>query len=361
MAKKITPPSAHFLDAFRIGEKQVGAGSPAFIIAEAGVNHNGDVRLAYRLIDAAKRAGADAVKFQAFRADRLVSTGTPKVAYQQSTTEASETHYDMIKKLEIDEEFQKKLFAHCRRRNIIFLSTPYDVPSARFLNRLGVKAFKIASADIADLPLHDYVASTGKPVIFAVGMATYGEIERALAVYRKRGSRAVAMLHCVSNYPASHPSLNLNVITTLRSAFPIPVGYSDHSLGNTAAVAAAVLGACVFEKHFTLDKTMQGPDHKASVEPEEFRSFAEAIRLTPVVLGSPVKAVQAEEASMRAISRKSLVASRAISKGSSITASMLTLKRPGSGIAYADIGFVVGRKAKRDIPPDTLIALRDLE
>jgi len=345
-----------FAKAIKIGSRVVSHNRAPFFIAEAGVNHNGELDCAYRLIDAAKRVGADAVKFQSFRAERLVSKKTPKVAYQQSTTNRDETHYDMLKKLEIDEQFQRKLFRYCREQRILFLSTPYDVPSARFLDRLGVPAFKIASADIVDLPLHEFVASTGKPVIFSVGMASLGEIEHILAIYRRHQNPKVIMLHCVSNYPASAESLNLAVINTLRSAFGTLVGYSDHSLGNVAGIVAASLGACVFEKHFTLDKNAPGPDHQASAEPEEFRSLVCAIRLVPHVFGSSVKIVQAEEASMRSISRKSLVALSDIPKGVRIRQHMLTLKRPGSGIPYTELPGVIGRRAAHLIRKDSLIS-----
>lgn len=349
-----------FVQELRIAGKKIGPTHPPFIIAEAGVNHNGNLRLAYQLIDAAKRAGADVVKFQSFRAERLVSPRTPKVAYQKSTTEGTETHYNMIKKLEIDDAFQKKLFRYCQKRSIIFLSTPYDVESAKFLNRIGVSAFKVASADIVDFPLHEYIASTGKPSLVAVGMATLAEIEAVLAIYARHKNPNVVLLHCVSNYPASKGSLNLNVIKTLRDAFGAIIGYSDHSRDNTAAIVAAALGVKVFEKHFTLDTAMEGPDHKASATPSEFKKYSQAIRDVETILGSPVKRVQSEERSMREISRKSLVAARDIQRGALISENMLTLKRPGSGIPYSEIRFVVNRKAKRAIKKNEMISYKQI-
>lgn len=344
-----------FVKELQIASRKIGAGQSPFIIAEAGVNHNGDLKLAYKLIDEAKSAGADAVKFQSFSAKRLVSPATPKVAYQKSTTDQSETHYAMIKKLEISNAFQRKLFNYCRKRGILFLSTPYDLESAKFLNRLGVSAFKLASADIVDLPLHEYVAATGKPAIVSVGMATLSEIEAVLNIYARHKNPRVILLHCVSNYPASKAGLNLRVINTLGDTFGILVGYSDHSTDSTAAVVAAALGASMFEKHFTLDNRMDGPDHKASAIPAEFKNYVRAVRDVALVLGDPVKKIQPEEQSMRQISRKSLVAIRDIPKGAFVSKKMLTLKRPGLGIPYSRIEFVTGRRTRKLIKKDELI------
>ncbi|MDB9340923.1 N-acetylneuraminate synthase family protein [Nodularia spumigena CS-589/07] len=256
--------------------------SRAYLIAEIGVNHNGDVDLAKQMIDAAKKAGADAVKFQTFSADSLVSLETPKVNYQKNTTSPDETHYDMIRRLELDHQAHYELFNYCTEKSIDFLSTPYDVDSAQFLLKLGVKLFKTASADIVDLPLQRYIASTGNPTIVATGMAGLGEIEQVVDLYEEVGNPNLVLLHCVSNYPCSDQSLNLRAMNTLAQAFSLPVGFSDHSEGFLAAVIAVSMGAKVIEKHFTLDKAMSGPDHRASSTPEEFAQLVQNVRRAEV-------------------------------------------------------------------------------
>ena len=270
-----------------------------YLIAEIGVNHNGDMGLAQEMIHAAKDAGADAVKFQTFSAEKLVSHGTPKVRYQESTTALEESHYEMIHKLELSKKNHFLLKEAAEELGITFLSTPYDLESARFLTEeLNVSFFKTASADIVDLPLHHYIASTGKPSIISVGMANLGEIETVTNLYRRQGSQDVILLHCVSNYPCDDGSLNLTVMETLKQAFQFPVGYSDHSVGTEAAVLSIAFGAKMIEKHFTLDKSLSGPDHRASSTPEEFAELAKAVRRAEVMMGSTVKVCQDEERQM---------------------------------------------------------------
>jgi N,N'-diacetyllegionaminate synthase len=332
-----------------------------FLIAEIGVNHNGDMQLAKKMIDAAKSSGADAVKFQTFTAKALVSQGTPKVRYQESTTSPEETHYEMIQKLELKRADHFFLKTYCEEVGIEFLSTPYDIDSAKFLHEeLDVRLFKTASADIVDLPLHQYIASTGKHSMVSVGMATLGEVEDVVNIYRKFGNQNLTLLHCVSNYPCSDESLNLNVITTLKDAFQLQVGYSDHSVGLEASVLSVALGVTIIEKHFTLDKKLPGPDHLASSTPEEFALLKNAVRRAENMLGSPIKRCQEEEKQMASVSRKSIVAARNIQVGDVIDFEDIVLKRPGTGIKSIFIDFFVGKKAKRRIEMGQQISFEDI-
>ena len=332
-----------------------------YIIAEIGVNHGGSVELAYKMIDEAKKSGADAVKFQTFKASSLVGKNTPKVAYQLSTTDNDESHFEMINSLEFKYEDHKPVFDYCQSKGIDFISTPYDSESAIFLDNLGVQIFKTASADIVDLPLHRILASTRKSIIISTGMATLGEIEEVLAIYACEDITKVSLLHCVANYPCSYQSLNLNVLKTLIRVFNRPVGFSDHAIGPYPAVASIALGAQIVEKHFTLDKNMSGPDHKASSTPEEFAQLVEAIRIAEISLGSGVKVIQNEEAEMRAISRKSLYFTKNITKGAVINESDLALRRPGFGIYANVLPVVIGKKATKDIQSGRELQYGDFE
>jgi len=332
-----------------------------FLIAEIGVNHNGDMHIAKRMIDAAKSSGADAVKFQTFTAEALVSQGTPKVRYQESTTSPEETHFEMIQKLELKRDDHFLLKTYCEEVGIEFLSTPYDIDSAKFLHEeLDVSLFKTASADIVDLPLHQYIASTGKHSIVSVGMASLGEIEDVVNVYSSAVNKNLTLLHCISNYPCADESLNLKVMLTLKNAFQLDVGYSDHSLGYEAAVLSVAFGATVIEKHFTLDKKLPGPDHSASSTPEEFALLKNAVRRAESMLGSPVKRCQDEEKQMSLVSRKSIVAARNIQAGEIIHSQDLVLKRPGTGITSKFINYFVGKKAIKAIEMDKQISFEDI-
>lgn len=334
--------------------------SRAYLIAEIGVNHNGDVDLAKQMIDAAKEAGADAVKFQTFSADSLVSLETPKANYQKNTTSPDETHYDMIRRLELDHQAHYELFNCCTEKSIDFLSTPYDVDSAQFLLKLGVKLFKTASADIVDLPLQRYIASTGKPTIVATGMAGLGEIEQVVDLYEEVGNPNLVLLHCVSNYPCSDQSLNLRAMNTLAQAFSLPVGFSDHSEGFLAAVIAVSMGAKVIEKHFTLDKAMSGPDHRASSTPEEFAQLVQNVRRAEVMLGSSRKTCQSEERQMATVSRKSIVLARSMQVGEEITLSDIRMMRPGTGLGASLIPKVIGQKVRKDLSVGHQLTWADL-
>jgi len=331
-----------------------------YIIAEIGVNHAGDVTLAKEMIDAAKKSGANAVKFQTFTAEKLVSKETPKVEYQESTTSKNESHYQMIKSLEFSYEDHIPVFNYCLEIGIDFISTPYDIESAEFLVSIGVKIFKTASADIVDLSLHHYIAQYADFAIVSTGMATLGEIERVVEIYRKYDCK-LTLLHCVSNYPCAYESLNLNVMKTLRNAFQCDVGYSDHAIGPYPAAAAVALGATIVEKHFTLDKNMVGPDHKASSDPKEFTELVNAIRMVEVSLGSAVKSVQEEEKQMRNVSRKSLFIATGIKKGEVFRSEALVLKRPGTGIFESEKSIVIGAVCTRDVGAGEMLKIGDFK
>jgi len=334
--------------------------TPCYVIAEIGVNHGGDVELARKMITAAKNAGADAVKFQTFTAESLVSKGTPKVKYQESTTDKAESHYDMIKSLEFKREDHLPVIEFCNSLGIDFISTPYDVDSAKFLHGIGVSIFKTASADIVDLDLHHYLSTLNKRVVIATGMSTLGEVEDAIQIYQRANTiDKIALLHCVSNYPCLHESLNIRSMQTLANAFGVEVGFSDHSIGSIGAVVSVALGATVVEKHFTLDKAMQGPDHKASSTPDEFRELVESIRTAEQCLGGFQKEVVDEELQMRSVSRKSLFLKRDIPAGQVISGDDLCLKRPGTGLFAKYRAHVEGSRAARDLAQGKMLEFGD--
>lgn len=345
----------------KIGDRLVGDGEPCFIIAEAGVNHNGDIELAKRLIDVAKDAGADAVKFQTFKAENVVTRDAPKADYQIKNTELNESQYDMIKKLELSEDEFRELYEYTREKEILFLSTPFDFESADFLDELGVPAFKVSSTDLTNLPFLEYLAEKGKPIILSTGMGTLGEIEEAINTIKNAGNEDIILLHCITSYPAKFESLNLRAIQTLKEAFKLPVGFSDHSLGIYAPIAAVALGAVVIEKHFTLDKNLPGPNHKASLNPEELKEMISAIRLIEKALGDGIKRPTPEEIEIRKVARRSIVARVNIPKGTIITEDMLTFKRPGIGLSPKCYNEIIGRRARRNIEVDELIYWWDVE
>ena len=339
----------------KIGDKMVGEGKPCFIIAEAGVNHNGDVNLAKRLVDIAKEAGVDAVKFQTFKAEELVTADAGKAQYQKETTDAKESQFEMLRKLELAESDFEELFNYAQKKGVIFLSSPFDKRSVDLLDKLGVPAFKIPSGEITDFPLLRHIATKGKPIILSTGMATLGEIEEALEAIRKEGVEEIVLLHCVSCYPAKIEDTNLKAMDTLRYAFNLPVGLSDHSLGVSILVAAVALGACVIEKHFTLDKNLPGPDHRASLEPDELKEMVRAIRDVEKAMGNGIKRPTVEEEENKKVARRSIVAKVDIPKGSVITEEMLDIKRAGTGVEPKYLDMVTGRKAKEDIKLGELI------
>lgn len=328
-----------------------------FIIAEAGVNHNGSLELAKALIDVAADAGADAVKFQTFKADKLVSKTAQKAQYQKQTTDAAETQYEMIKKLELNAEAHHELMAHCKTKNILFLSTPFDHESIELLHELKMEVFKIPSGEITNLPYLRHIGSLRKEVILSSGMADLGEIEDALDVLIASGTpkEQITVLHATTEYPCPIEDVNLRAMQTIAGAFGIQTGYSDHTNGIEVPIAAAAMGASVIEKHFTLDKTMDGPDHKASLEPEELYAMVSAIRNIEKALGNGVKKPSPSEAKNMSVARKSIVAAQPIQKGEILTEINLTIKRPGNGISPMRFDEVVGTAALKDYCEDELI------
>ena len=328
-----------------------------FIIAEAGVNHNGSSHIAKKLIDAAVKAGADAVKFQTFKAANLVSKTAQKADYQKQTTDVEESQFEMIQKLELDVDTHKELISYCKHKNILFLSTPFDHESIELLHKLGLEIFKIPSGEITNLPYLRHIGSLNKRVILSTGMANLGEIEAAINVIMQAGSdrKNITILHANTEYPTPMEDVNLKAMVTIGNAFNTNYGYSDHTLGIEVPIAAVALGASIIEKHFTLDKNMQGPDHKASLEPHELISMIQAIRNIEQALGSTVKQLSPSEAKNKSIARKSLVAKAIIKKGEFFTEENLTIKRPGTGISPMRWDEVIGTKAVNDYQEDDLI------
>jgi N,N'-diacetyllegionaminate synthase len=329
------------------------------IIAEAGVNHNGDLSMARKLIDVAAAAGADLVKFQTFSANRLVTRTAAKADYQNLTTDSKESQHDMLRRLELTVEIHEELIAHCAARGIGFFSTGFDIESVDLLLGLGQDRFKIPSGEITNLPYLRHIGRTGKPVILSTGMAEMDEIKAAIDALEEAGiSRAsVTVLHCTTAYPTPMAEVNLRAMLSIQKAFDVEVGYSDHTLGIEVAIAAVALGASVIEKHFTLDRNLPGPDHKASLEPEELKAMVAAIRNIEIALGDGIKRLTASEAGNRPVVRKSLVASRGIKKGEVFSVENIVAKRPGTGISPMRWDVVIDRLAPRDFSQDELIEL----
>lgn len=329
------------------------------IIAEAGVNHNGDMELAKRLIDVAADAGADLAKFQTFKADRLATRRAPKAEYQTRTTEEAQSQFAMLRQLELSAEMHENLIAYCRSRNIGFFSTGFDIESLNYLASLGAERFKIPSGEITNLPYLHHVGIFGKPVILSTGMATLGEIETALDVLETAGTprTQITVLHCNTEYPTPMHDVNLRAMCSIRDAFGVAVGYSDHTSGIEVPIAAVALGATVIEKHLTLDRNLPGPDHKASLEPDGFVAMVRAIRNIEEAMGGGIKRPSPSEAKNRSIARKSLVAAKPIHAGDQFTAENVTVKRPGTGISPMRWDEVMGRVAARDFTVDELISL----
>jgi len=329
------------------------------IIAEAGVNHNGDMNLARQLVDVAADAGADIVKFQTFRADRLATVHAVKAEYQARMTDAGESQHAMLRRLELSPEMHEEIIARCNSRSIKFLSTGFDTESVDLLVGFGVDCFKIPSGEITNLPYLRHVGRYAKPVLLSTGMATLGEIEAALDVLEHAGTarEQITVLHCNTEYPAPFTDVNLRAMVTIRDAFGVQVGYSDHTSGLEVSIAAVALGAKVIEKHFTLDRTLPGPDHKASLEPDELKAMVAAIRNIERAMGDGIKRPSPSEQRNKPIARKSLVAARAIRAGHRISEADLAVKRPGTGVSPMRWDEVVGTEARRDFGPDELIEL----
>lgn len=328
-----------------------------FIIAEAGVNHNGSIELAKQLIDVAVNAGADAVKFQTFKTENLVSKSAKKAEYQKKTTDANESQFDMIKKLELDKETHYELLRYSKSKNIIFLSTPFDLESIDLLNDLNLSIFKIPSGEITNLPYLRKIGSLKKEVILSTGMADMNEIEAALNILIDAGTKQenITILHANTMYPTPMHDVNLRAMLSIGNTFDVAYGYSDHTLGIEVDIAAVAMGASVIEKHFTLDKTMQGPDHKASLEPSELFAMVQSIRNIELALGSSIKKPTSSEKPNIQIARKSIVANCNITKGDIFTKNNLTVKRPGNGISPMRWDEIIGTIAFKDYDEDELI------
>ena len=329
------------------------------IIAEAGVNHNGDLGLARQLIDAAADAGADLVKFQTFNASRQVTRVAKKADYQSQTTDGKESQHDMLQRLELTEAMHHELIAHCATRNIGFFSTGFDIESIDLLLGLGQDHFKIPSGEITNLPYLRHIGQLGKNTILSTGMATLGDIEAAIDVLEQAGTprTSITVLHCTTEYPTPMAEVNLRAMQSIQVAFGVAVGYSDHTQGIEVATAAVAMGATVIEKHFTLDRNLPGPDHQASLEPAELKAMVTAIRNIEVALGDGIKRLTPSETRNKPIARKSLVASQAIQAGHVFTAQNVTTKRPGTGISPMRWDEVIGHVAPRNFAADELIEL----
>ena len=329
------------------------------IIAEAGVNHNGDISLAKKLVDIAAESGADLVKFQTFNADRLATHFAHKAEYQKSETGKAESQHAMLQKLELTEEMHVQLIAYCQSRAVGFLSTGFDIESVDLLNRLGQELFKIPSGEITNMSFLRHIGGLGKRVILSTGMSTMDEIESAISVLENSGTprSKVTVLHCTTAYPAPMSDVNLSAMQSIKSALNVEIGYSDHTLGIEIPIAAVALGATVIEKHFTLDRNMPGPDHKASLEPTELKAMINAIRNIEQALGDGVKRLMPSEVENIVIARKSIVACQSISKGEIFSSENITAKRPNNGISAMQWEEVIGKAANRDYSIDEFIEL----
>ena len=329
------------------------------IIAEAGVNHNGDIDRALLLVDAAADAGADYVKFQTFSAAKLVTRQADRAAYQIAALGDAGSQFEMLQRLELSAADHEKIAAHCKFRDIGFLSTGFDLESVDFLVAMGIGLIKIPSGELTNLPYLRHVGALGLPLVLSTGMATHEEVEAALGVLEKAGAELseIVVLHCTTDYPTAMPDVNLRAMLTMRDAFGVSVGYSDHTLGIEIPVAAVALGACLIEKHFTLDCRLPGPDHQASLEPEQLKAMVSAIRNVEIALGDGVKAPKAVEKMNMTVARKSIVASRPIRAGESFSESNLAVKRPGTGISPMRWDEVLKHRAPRDFLADELIEL----
>lgn len=338
----------------RIGKKIIGSTHQTYIIAEIGANHNRDFTIAKKLIDKAAEAGVDAVKFQTYKAETLYSRHAPK--FSKDDVEP----FDLIKANELPREWHRELYKYAARKKLHFLSSPFDYDAVDDLDTVGVPAFKVASFELVDLGLLKYIAQKNKPIILSVGLATLGEIEDALNAIRSQGNNDIILLHCASLYPSPAEIVNLNAIQTLSKAFQIPIGFSDHTLGIHIAVAAVAKGASVIEKHFTLDRTMKGPDHSFAIEPGELKQLVKNIRDVEIAMGTGVKGRSKAEQEMYEKGRRSIIAAREIKKGTKIKREWLIVKRPGYGIKPKYLEIVIGRTAKRDIKTDEWITWEDI-
>lgn len=341
----------------RLSDKRgVNGMNRTLVIAEAGVNHNGSYEIACQLVDAAKDAGADYIKFQTFHSENLVSKNAKKADYQVETT-VEDTQLNMLKKLELSEQEFICLKDYCRKKEIRFLSTPFDFDSIRFLDQLDIPFWKIPSGDVTNYPYLVALAKTGKPIVMSTGMCDLSDISNAIRVLKENGAGDISLLHCNTEYPTPYEDVNLRAVLTMKNEFGCEVGYSDHTKGIEIPIAAVVMGASIIEKHFTLDRNMEGPDHKASLEPDELKQMITSIRNIEKAMGSGEKAPTKSETKNISVARKSIIASRNIQQGEVFTESNITTKRPGSGISPMRWNEVLGQTAKRDFREDELIEI----
>lgn len=339
-----------------IGKKHIGDQQPCYIIAEAGVNHNGDLGLALELVDKATEAGADCVKFQTFKASTIVTKNAPKANYQLEVTDPKESQYEMLEKLELQTEDYLKIMERCQEQGIQFLSTPYNYEDAVFLDGLGVDAFKVASGQLVETPFLEKLAAFQKPIIISSGMANLAEVYEGVEAIRQAGNSQVILLQCTTNYPSYLADANIKAMQAMGDALEVMIGYSDHVPSNYACYAAVALGARVIEKHFTLDKTLPGPDHKASLDPQEFRELVQGVRAIETSLGNPIKTPTAAEARNTEGMRRSLVVLRDMKKDEVLTLSDIGFKRPATGLAPKQLPQVIGKALAVDIAANEILS-----
>lgn len=344
-----------------VAGRRIGKGQPCFVIAEAGVNHNGSLQLALQLVDAAASAGADAVKFQTFHAEDVASADARQARYQQVNTGRVESQLEMARRLELSPDDHQRLVRHCRSKRIMFLSSPFDLRSADLLADLGVPAYKVGSGELTNHPFLAHLAGKGRPLIISTGMAAIREVDEAMAAVASAGAAPVALLHCVSNYPTDPTDCNLAAMGTLREAFGVPVGWSDHTLGVHVAVAAVALGASIIEKHLTLDRRLPGPDHRASIEPAEFRELVRQARDVEAAIGTGEKRPRSSEEDTAAVARRSLFAASDLPEGHRLGAVDIRVLRPGTGIPPNRLAELLGRSLKRPVAAGTMLREDDFE
>lgn len=333
-----------------------------FIIAEAGVNHNGNINLAYKMVDEAKKAGVDCIKFQTFKTEKIITKDAKKAEYQEKNTENKETQYEMLKKLELTYDEFKKLKKYCEEKEIMFLSTPDEEESLNFLiDELNMEIIKIGSGEISNYIYLEKIAQKNKPIILSTGMSTLGEVEKALEIIKKYNNQKITLLHCTTNYPCPIEEVNLSAMLTLKEAFKLDVGYSDHTLGIEIPIAATALGATVIEKHFTLDKNLYGPDHKASLDSLELTKMVEAIRNIEKALGNGIKQPNASENKIKEVVRRKIIIFKNLKKGHILKEEDLIFKRSNNGIEAEFYKIIIGKKIKRDLKEETIISWDDLE
>lgn len=331
-----------------------------YVIAEAGVNHNGSVKNAFKMIDCAKECGCDCIKFQTFKADALVTSNAPKADYQMRNTNGSNNQFEMLKSLELNDREFEELKAHCDEIGIEFMSTPFDIESVDVLEKIGVTRYKISSGDINNKQLLQHVAKTGKSMVVSTGMSTIEEVRKAVDWIEQVGNHQITLLHCTSNYPTSYDEVNMKAMQTLQQKFGYPIGYSDHTKGDLASIVAVAMGATVIEKHFTLDKNMEGPDHKASLNVEELKEMVDDIRAVETIMGNGVKQPMKSELNTRSVARKSVVLAHNIQKGEILKKEDLVLKRPGNGLAPEYLDELIGKVLVRNMRAEEMITWKDV-